>query len=100
MLAFTIGGGASGSSACARCRKDALGTATVPQLFEIGDRLERKKPAVACGLSSSALCRSALVDRHVVADRSARIELARTADLLRRILDHFLPLGDPAHGAG
>jgi hypothetical protein len=27
------------------------------------------------------------------------VELARTADLLVRILDHFLPLRDPADGA-
>src|SRR3984893_5346187 len=39
-------------------------------------------------------------NRRVVARRRPGIELARTADLLARILDHFLPLGDPADGAG
>src|SRR5271163_415489 len=38
-------------------------------------------------------------NRRVVARRRSGIELARTADLLARILDHFLPLGDPADGA-
>src|SRR4029453_19657906 len=32
-------------------------------------------------------------DRHVVALRRPGIELARPADLLVRVLDHFLPLG-------
>src|SRR5262245_61837263 len=35
-------------------------------------------------------------NRYVVALRGAGIELARTADLLVRILDHFLPLRNPA----
>ena len=39
-------------------------------------------------------------DRHVVAPRRAGIELARPADLLVRILDHLLPLRDPADRAG
>src|SRR3546814_3994943 len=30
----------------------------------------------------------------------AGIELTRAADLLRRVLDHLVPLRDPAHGAG
>jgi hypothetical protein len=41
----------------------------------------------------------ALVNRDVVAPRRADVELARTADLLTWILDHFLPLRDPAGGA-
>src|SRR5947207_3407186 len=35
-------------------------------------------------------------NRHVVAPRRAGVELARAADLLARILDHLLPLRDPA----
>src|SRR6516225_9308403 len=39
-------------------------------------------------------------DRHVVTLRGTGIELARAPDLLLRVLDHFLPLRDPANGAG
>src|SRR5215470_4281848 len=39
-------------------------------------------------------------DRHVVALRGTGIELARAPDLLLRVLDHFLPLRNPANGAG
>src|SRR5690606_39860193 len=35
----------------------------------------------------------------VVALCCAGVELARPADLLMRILDHLVPLGDPADGA-
>src|SRR6476646_7079802 len=38
-------------------------------------------------------------DRHVVALGGAGIELARAADLLVRVFDHFLPLTDPADRA-
>ena len=38
-------------------------------------------------------------DRNVVAPGRAGVELARTADALGRVLDHFLPLRDPADGA-
>ena len=41
----------------------------------------------------------ALVNRDVVAPRRPNVELTRTADLLTWILDHFLPLRDPAGGA-
>ena len=41
----------------------------------------------------------ALVNRDVVAPRRPNVELARTPNLLTRILDHFLPLRDPAGGA-
>src|SRR5258708_6305745 len=41
-----------------------------------------------------------LVERHVIAAADAGVELARTADLLLRILDHLAPLADPADGAG
>ena len=40
-----------------------------------------------------------LIDRHVIARFRAGIDLARTADLLVRILQHLLPLRDPADGA-
>src|ERR1039458_5886506 len=36
---------------------------------------------------------------HVIAAWCSAIELARTANLLVRFLDHFLPLGDPADRA-
>src|SRR5215470_12996382 len=39
-------------------------------------------------------------DRHVVALRGTGIELARAPNLLMRVLDHFLPLRNPADGAG
>src|ERR1700733_4642915 len=35
----------------------------------------------------------------ILAQRFAGVELARAADLLLWILDHLLPLGDPADGA-
>src|ERR1700759_2154320 len=38
-------------------------------------------------------------DRDVIAPCLAGVELTRTADLLLRVLDHFLPLRDPADGA-
>src|ERR1700730_1686419 len=41
----------------------------------------------------------ALVGRDVVAPRRTDVELARTPDLLSWILDHLLPLRDPAGGA-
>src|SRR5580700_7321050 len=40
-----------------------------------------------------------LVRQHVIALLRARVELTRAPDLLMRILDHFLPLRDPADGA-
>src|SRR4051812_12035643 len=41
-----------------------------------------------------------LVERNVIAAGNTRVELARTADLLVRVLDHLAPLADPADGAG
>src|ERR1700692_3077983 len=41
-----------------------------------------------------------LTDRLIDTLRRAGIELARPAELLVRVLDHFLPLRDPADGAG
>src|SRR5690606_14678975 len=38
---------------------------------------------------------SALLDGYVIAAGGAHVELTRTADLLLRILDHLLPLGNP-----
>ena len=40
----------------------------------------------------------ALVNGRIGTLGGAEIELARAADALRRVLDHFLPLGDPADG--
>ena len=37
--------------------------------------------------------------QYLVAPRRPNVELVRTADLLIWILDHFLPLRDPAGGA-
>src|ERR1700722_16636033 len=42
---------------------------------------------------------SALAHRLILAQCLASIQLAGAADLLLRILDHLLPLGDPANGA-
>src|ERR1019366_8503726 len=47
---------------------------------------------------SQSLLRT-LVNRDVVAPRRTDVELARTPDLLSWILDHLLPLRDPAGGA-
>src|SRR5690606_379756 len=41
-----------------------------------------------------------LFEGYIIPAFVARIELTRAADLLGRVLDHFRPLGDPAHGAG
>src|ERR1700730_8438759 len=41
-----------------------------------------------------------LGDIDVIAARHAGVKLARTADLLVRVLDHLAPLADPADGAG
>ncbi len=43
---------------------------------------------------------AAALDRNEGALRGADVELARAADLLLGVFDHFLPLGDPADGAG
>src|SRR5205085_11690333 len=43
---------------------------------------------------------AALFDRRVIPLRRARVELAGTADLALRVLEHFLPLADPADRAG
>ena len=60
-------------------------------------RTEGRARRAAVAKDRSACARAA----HVVArERRARIELARTADLLARILDHLLPLRDPADRAG
>ena len=72
----------------------------------IGERQRRAKPGRA-GTDDENIDRGirlgqilpALVDRHVEAFARAGVKLARPADLLARILDHFLPLGDPAGGA-
>jgi hypothetical protein len=42
---------------------------------------------------------SALAHRFILAQRFASIQLAGATDLLLRILDHLLPLGNPANGA-
>src|SRR2546427_12274675 len=41
---------------------------------------------------------SAPVDRHELPPRGAGVELARPADLVFGVADHFLPLRDPPHG--
>src|SRR3954469_10381309 len=51
-------------------------------------------------VASATWADSALGDRQVIPPRRAGVELARAADLLRRILDHLLPLRDPADRAG
>src|SRR3546814_10327968 len=52
------------------------------------------------GESQSFLWRSAPVHRHIGALRRAGIKLARAADLLGRVGNHFVPLRDPTDGAG
>ena len=59
---------------------------------------------VAAGISGLYAMPAVTADQRKAADRilaavGADIELARTADLLLRILDHLLPLRDPADGA-
>src|SRR6185437_13481598 len=51
------------------------------------------------GTSCTWLKISTLVDGYIIAERRARVKLAWTADFLARVLDHFLPLRDPAGGA-
>src|SRR5215218_10255506 len=41
-----------------------------------------------------------LGERQIIPPRRPGVELARAADLLRRVLDHLLPLRDPADRAG
>src|SRR4029078_11896786 len=54
------------------------------------------------GFSNALESRRLLPVAHVdvVAARNTGVELARTADLLLRVLDHLAPLADPADGAG
>src|SRR3954468_11095347 len=42
---------------------------------------------------------STLLDGFHIPLRGALVELARAPDLVFRVRDHFLPLGDPAHRA-
>ena len=43
---------------------------------------------------------SALAERQHVAAGGARVQLARPADLVFRVADHLVELGNPANGAG
>src|SRR5690606_22223008 len=54
----------------------------------------------ARGPSARAAFVSAILDIHVIAPRRAGIELARAGDAQVRMLEHLLPLRDPADGAG
>src|SRR5215471_10074718 len=75
-------------------------------------RRERLPPASCCERSKNARERwpykrnltprrfLPLRDGHVIALGVSGVELTRAADLLLRVLDHFLPLRDPADGAG
>src|SRR4051812_694578 len=40
-----------------------------------------------------------LVEREIIASRGAGVELTRATNLLQRVLDHLLPLRDPADRA-
>src|SRR5260370_18273912 len=62
--------------------------------------VEHRLNAIGGSRPSSPVSLLPLVNRNVAATRDAGIELARTADLLLRILDHLAPLADPADGAG
>ena len=84
------------------------------RLTELSERLTGNttvsKPGAQIGLSMGAKCRraryqsrewkSARLDRDVRPLACAGIELARPADALYRVLDHLLPLRDPAGSAG
>src|SRR5215212_6668621 len=59
------------------------------------------KADIACGSRTRAmlfLSSAPLVDGNIVPLRRARIDLPRPSDLLRRVLDHLLPLRDPTDG--
>src|SRR5581483_4762941 len=58
-----------------------------------------RAPPGHSGISERGLRLLASRDRLILAPRRAGVELARAADLLARILDHFLPLRDPADRA-
>src|SRR5271163_3049240 len=63
-------------------------------------RHERRRMDNVPGLWSPAVPEPlALAHRLILAQRLAGVELAGAADLLLRILDHLLPLGDPADRA-
>src|SRR5688572_7909353 len=85
----------------------SLVTAVMTELRAGGPRkLPKGKPRkVLAGFRTSDPTAGArgsppLRDGQVIPLRRAGIELARAADLLGRVLDHLLPLGDPADGAG
>src|SRR6266851_9466287 len=70
--------------------------ALAPKRYE----LERNSfMALMSGLRVPFRAGSALVDRHELPPGGAGVELARPADLVFGVADHFLPLRDPAHGA-
>src|SRR3569833_2123670 len=54
-------------------------------------------PEPICGVARRS---ATLVLRNERPVRGTGVEPPRTADLLSRIFDHFLPLGDPADGTG
>src|SRR5690606_33556321 len=64
-----------------------------------GARREMKRAAAGAALPRKENA-SAVAQVDVVAPVRADIQLPRTADLLVLLGDHFLPLADPADGAG
>src|SRR5215208_587039 len=61
-------------------------------------RTRRSHPAFNISVRDLRLLPLRHID--VIAAGDAGVELARTADLLLRVLDHLAPLADPADGAG
>src|SRR5215213_9588268 len=69
-------------------------------LSEVSSGLASRPSLPRCLSSDERLHSPPLGDGEVVALGGSGVELARAADLLRRILDHLLPLRDPADRAG
>ena len=87
-------------SGCARRSRSQRRAKRRPTSFWTMRRTAAAGRAMSCGHQQRLRCpQRALVDRHVGALGGADVELARTADLLLGVLDHLLPLGDPADGA-
>ena len=70
-----------------------------PSSWRTAGRKRTSRPKAACA-GRPADAGSALADRLHVTRRRAHVQLARTADLVLRVADHLVELGDPAHGAG
>src|SRR5262245_58027033 len=81
-------------SLAASAKRDGILRTPIPDVVAPGGVMGRFSPSLDMLSFSTALLR-----RNVIPLLGARIELTRTADLLLHVLDHFLPLGDPADRA-